>query len=121
MSLQKINKPLKKKTGAILPSLEIFINTFGKLSSEAENVSVCHALTANSDVESWWSGIEGRVLLCGTEKYFIFCENVSGSCYGTTDHSSVYNRMLAEQDDVSLSSFRSASSQIGRKILETVI
>ena len=85
MDTLKYNHPFKTETGAILPSLEIAYNTWGKLNSEADNVIwVCHALTANSDVESWWPGMVGKDLLFDPERYFIVCANVLGSCYGTT-------------------------------------
>jgi homoserine O-acetyltransferase len=50
---------------------------------------ICHALTANSDVEAWWPGMVGKGLLFDPEKYFIVCANVLGSCYGTTGPASV--------------------------------
>lgn len=84
------NQPFKTETGAILPDLEIVYHTWGKLNTEADNVIwVCHALTANSDVESWWPGMVGKGLLFDPDKYFIVCANVLGSCYGTTGPSSV--------------------------------
>ena len=85
MDKLKYNKPFKTETGAILPALEIAYNTWGKLNDACDNVIwVCHALTANSDVESWWPGMVGKGLLFDPEKYFIVCANVLGSCYGTT-------------------------------------
>jgi homoserine O-acetyltransferase len=90
MDTLKYNRPFKTETGAILPALEIVYHTWGKLSSEADNVIwVCHALTANSDVESWWPGMVGKGLLFDPEEYFIVCANVLGSCYGTTGPASV--------------------------------
>lgn len=90
MDIFKHNHPFKTETGAILPSVDIAYNTWGKLNSEADNVIwVCHALTANSDVESWWPGMVGPGLLFDPEKYFIVCANVLGSCYGTTGPSSI--------------------------------
>ena len=81
----KYKQPFTTETGAILPSVEIAYNTWGKLNADADNVIwVCHALTANSDVESWWPGMVGEGLLFDPTKYFIVCANVLGSCYGTT-------------------------------------
>lgn len=89
MDTLKYNHPFETETGTILPALEIVYNTWGKLNSEADNVIwVCHALTANSDVESWWPRMVGKGLLFDPEKYFIVCANVLGSCYGTTGPSS---------------------------------
>ncbi len=90
MKTLKHNNPFTTETGAILPSLEIAYHTWGKLNSEADNIIwICHALTANSDVEAWWPGMVGKGLLFDTDKYFIVCANVLGSCYGTTGPASV--------------------------------
>ena len=86
----KFNQPFITETGAILPSVEITYNTWGKLNAGSDNVIwVCHALTANSDVDSWWPGMVGTGLLFDPDKYFIVCANVLGSCYGTTGPASV--------------------------------
>jgi homoserine O-acetyltransferase/O-succinyltransferase len=90
MNTLKYNQPFNTETGAILPSLEIVYDTWGKLNSDADNVIwVCHALTANSDVEAWWPGMVGKGLLFDPEKHFIVCANVLGSCYGTTGPASI--------------------------------
>jgi homoserine O-acetyltransferase len=90
METLKYNQPFKTETGTIIPALEIAYNTWGRLNSIADNaIWVCHALTANSDVESWWPGMVGKGLLFDPDKYFIVCANVLGSCYGTTGPASV--------------------------------
>ena len=90
MKTLKYNQPFKTETGVVLPSLEIAYNTWGRLNTEADNVIwVCHALTANSDVEAWWPGMVGKGLLFDPEEYYIVCANVLGSCYGTTGPASV--------------------------------
>jgi homoserine O-acetyltransferase len=76
METLKINHPFKTETGAVLPSVEIAYNTWGKLNAGCNNVIwVCHALTANSDVESWWPDMVGDGLLFDPKKYFIVCAN----------------------------------------------
>ncbi len=90
MHTLKYNRPFTTETGSVLPGLEIAYNTYGTHDREAGNVIwICHALTANSDVEAWWPGMVGEGLLFDTNKYFIVCANVLGSCYGTTGPSSV--------------------------------
>ncbi len=90
MRTLKVKEPFKTETGAILPELEIAYNTYGKLNGNGDNVIwVCHALTANSDVEAWWPGMVGEGLLFDTCRYFVVCANVLGSCYGTTGPASV--------------------------------
>jgi homoserine O-acetyltransferase len=90
MKTLKHNSTFITETGAHLPSLEIAYNTWGKLNHDADNVIwICHALTANSDVEAWWPGMIGEGLLFDPAKYFIVCANVLGSCYGTTGPASI--------------------------------
>lgn len=90
MKTLHVKEPFKTETGAILPELEIAYNTYGKLNGNTDNVIwICHALTANSDVEAWWPGMVGEGLLFDTGRFFIVCANVLGSCYGTTGPASV--------------------------------
>lgn len=87
MSTQKYTyeKAFHLEGGGILPSLEIAYSTYGKLNKDKSNVIwVCHALTANSDVLDWWSGLFGADTLFDPNEYFIVCANNLGSSYGTT-------------------------------------
>lgn len=73
------------ESGVILPQLTIGYHTFGELSKTRDNVIwVCHALTANSDVREWWGDMIGPGKLFDTDKYYVVCANMLGSCYGTT-------------------------------------
>ena len=77
MNTLKYNQPFTTEAGAVLPALEIVYHTWGQLNNDRNNVIwVCHALTANSDVESWWPGMLGKGLLFDPEKYFIVCANI---------------------------------------------
>lgn len=79
------NHPFALEFGFVLPSVEIAYHTMGCLSPDGGNVIwVCHALTANSNVADWWSGLFGPGKLYDPKKYFIVCANVLGSCYGTS-------------------------------------
>jgi homoserine O-acetyltransferase/O-succinyltransferase len=90
MIILKYDKPFKTELGDSFSSLEIAYNTWGSLNESHDNVIwVCHALTANSDVEAWWPGMIGKGLAFDTSKYFIVCANILGSCYGTTGPLSV--------------------------------
>jgi homoserine O-acetyltransferase len=85
MKILKHKHPFKTESGAILPELDIAYDTWGKLNEKSDNVIwVCHALTANSDVESWWPGMVGEDMVFDIKKCFIVCANILGSCYGTT-------------------------------------
>ncbi len=79
------NKPFRLEAGGELKTLEIEYETLGQISSSGDNVIwVCHALTANADVESWWPGCIGYGKLYDPSKHFIICANIIGSCYGST-------------------------------------
>jgi homoserine O-acetyltransferase len=73
------------ESGQDIFNLEIAYHTYGKLNSTKSNVVwICHALTANSDVFDWWSGICGENAHFNPKDHFIVCANIVGSCYGTT-------------------------------------
>lgn len=76
--------------GGLLPQLELSYSTLGTLNTHRDNVIwICHALTANSDVSDWWSGLVGKGKLYDPEKHFIISVNVLGSHYGSTGPLSV--------------------------------
>ena len=71
--------------GGALEGVTIAYHTYGELNPSGDNVIwVCHALTANSHVADWWSGLFGEGKLFDPSKYFIVCSNILGSCYGST-------------------------------------
>ena len=72
---------------------------------------VCHALTGNSALDTWWGGLLGPGKAFDTDKYFVVCANVLGSCYGTTGPTSPY----PEGDVTSSSSGGGSGSGSGSK------
>lgn len=77
------NFPLE--SGETLSRVEIAYHTYGSLNKEGNNVVwICHALTANSDVADWWNGLVGKGKCFDSDRHFIVCANILGSCYGTT-------------------------------------
>jgi len=77
--------PFVFESGETLPSLAIAYDTYGTLKPDGSNVVwAVHALTANSDVCDWWSGLFGQGALFDPAEHFIVCANNLGSCYGTT-------------------------------------
>ncbi len=85
MTVYKYDKDFKLESGTQLQGIEIAYHTLGTLNADRSNVVwVCHALTANSDVADWWSGVVGSGHVINPEKYFIVCANILGSCYGST-------------------------------------
>lgn len=86
-SLQRYihNQPFPLESGAILPEVEIAYHAYGELNAAGDNVIwVCHALTANSDVADWWSGLFGEGKAFDAKRHFIVCANILGSCYGSS-------------------------------------
>jgi homoserine O-acetyltransferase len=78
-------QPFTLETGEILPEVTIAYHTYGELNKQKNNVVwVCHALTANSNAESWWPGVVGPGTQIDPSRYFIVCANILGSCYGST-------------------------------------
>lgn len=81
----KIPSEFQLERGGVLPGIEIAYHTFGRLNEKKDNcIWVCHALTANSDVDDWWPNTVVPEGFLDPEKYFIVCANILGSCYGST-------------------------------------
>jgi len=85
-----LEKSIELESGSQLSNPTIASHTYGQLNAAKDNVVwVCHALTANSDVFSWWSGLFGENDLFNPNDYFIVCANVLGSHYGTSSPLSI--------------------------------
>lgn len=79
------------ESGLVLPRVEVAYHTYGRLAPQGDNVIwVFHALTANSHVPDWWSGLFGPGRVLDPNRYFIVCANNLGSCYGTTGPASAH-------------------------------
>ncbi len=91
-------QPLRLDAGVALSPFQIAYKTYGALNAERSNaVLVCHALTGDQHVASvhpvtkkngWWETLVGPGKPIDTERYFVICSNVLGSCMGTTGPSS---------------------------------
>ena len=89
-----VDKPLKLDAGVELSPFQIAYKTYGTLNADRSNaVLVCHALTGDQHVASvnpvtknpgWWETMVGPGKPVDTERYFVICPNVVGSCMGTT-------------------------------------
>ena len=88
------DRPLKLDAGVELSPFQIAYKTYGALNADRSNaVLVCHALTGDQHVASvnpvtknpgWWETMVGPGKPIDTERYFVICPNVVGSCMGTT-------------------------------------
>src|ERR1700761_1263796 len=86
----KYPQTFKLESGEKLRELEIGFHTYGKLNKHRDNVVwVCHALTANSDVADWWTGMVGDNDYFNPREHFIVCANILGSHYGSTNPLSI--------------------------------
>ena len=70
--------------GAVLPSVRIAFTFYGRDPQAAPPILVCHALTGNSRVHEWWSGLIGPGKALDTDRHAVVGANAIGSCYGST-------------------------------------
>jgi homoserine O-acetyltransferase len=79
------NQPFELELGGQLPGFQLKYVTLGKLNASRDNVVwVCHALTGNADVTTWWGDLFHADSPINTREHFIVCANMLGSCYGST-------------------------------------
>lgn len=77
--------PFTLECGAQLGKVELAYETYGTyVHGKSKVIWVCHALTANANVDEWWQGLFGAGKILDPEQYFIVCANMLGSCYGST-------------------------------------
>ncbi len=89
-----IAAPLPLDSGQSLPSVTIAYQSYGALNAERSNaVLICHALTGDQYVASdhpgtgkpgWWARMVGPGKPIDTDRFFVICANVLGSCMGTS-------------------------------------
>ncbi|KJJ85978.1 homoserine O-acetyltransferase [Candidatus Omnitrophus magneticus] len=90
---------LNLESGLFLSSLTIAYETHGSLNKDKTNVILlCHALSGDAhvagyhvadDKPGWWAPMVGPGKAFDTEKYFIICSNVIGSCKGSSGPNSI--------------------------------
>ncbi|KAL8874570.1 MAG: hypothetical protein Q9174_000097 [Haloplaca sp. 1 TL-2023] len=92
------NQPLLLDWGGVLPEFKIAYETWGQVNPRKDNVVLLHTgLSASSHAHStpanpkpgWWEKFIGPGAPLDTDKYFVICTNVIGSCYGSTGPQSV--------------------------------
>lgn len=86
--------PLRLDSGAALASFNVAYKCWGRLNGDKSNVIlICHALTGDQYVrgtnpitgkEGWWVQMVGPGCPIDTDRYFVICANVLGSCAGTS-------------------------------------
>ena len=86
--------PLRLDGGGTLAPVEIAYETYGQLAADGSNaVLVCHALTGDHHLASvhpltgkpgWWARMVGPGRPIDTDRLFVVCANVLGSCMGSS-------------------------------------
>ena len=86
--------PLPLDSGQSLPGVRIAYEAHGALNAARDNaVLICHALTGDQHVVSnhpktgkpgWWLRMVGPGKPIDTDRFFVICANVIGSCMGST-------------------------------------
>lgn len=91
---EHFTNPLYLDSGRILEPYDITYESYGTMNDDKSNVIViCHALTGShhcagtyegENKPGWWDGLIGSGKAIDTDKYFVICTNVIGSCFGST-------------------------------------
>jgi len=86
--------PLRLSSGESLSPFNVAYKCWGSLNKDKSNaILVCHALTGDqyargtnpiTGKQGWWPKLIGPELPIDTEKYFVICANVLGSCSGSS-------------------------------------
>ena len=95
-SVQRLTlaEPLTLDSGQVLNGVEVAYETYGTLAADCANaVLVCHALTGDQYLASphpitgkpgWWQRMVGPGKPIDTDRFYVICANVLGSCMGST-------------------------------------
>ena len=97
------DEPFYLEAGGSIAPVDVEYETYGKLNAARDNaILIVHALSGDAHVAGWdaeakkkgrkwrarkpgwWDDMIGPGEPLDTEKYFVICSNVLGSCYGTT-------------------------------------
>jgi homoserine O-acetyltransferase len=100
VELFNYRNPLVLESEAELAPVRVAYETYGRLNEDGTNaILICHALTANAHaagkhsaiekISGWWDPLIGPGRTFDTDRYFVVCPNILGSCYGTTGPASL--------------------------------
>lgn len=93
------DQSLRLESGESIGPWQIAYQTYGALNAEKSNaILLCHALTGDQHVANqnpvtgksgWWETMVGPGKPYDTNRFFIICANVLGSCLGTSGPASI--------------------------------
>lgn len=93
------DEPFLLESGATLGPVEIAYETYGTLNADRSNaILIAHALSGSAHAAGyhavddrrpgWWDECIGPGKAFDTNRFFVICSNVLGSCYGSSGPSS---------------------------------
>jgi homoserine O-acetyltransferase len=94
---------LRLESGRLLGPLTLAFETYGRLNEDRTNaVLVAHAWTGDAHAAGrhqpedrkpgWWNDMIGPGKVLDTNRYYVICSNVIGSCFGSTGPTSTNPR-----------------------------
>ncbi|MHA1179613.1 MAG: homoserine O-acetyltransferase, partial [Alphaproteobacteria bacterium] len=93
------SEPLRLACDQLLAPISIAYQTYGELNADKSNaILICHALTGDQYVASvhpmtkkpgWWETLVGPGKPIDTDRFFVICPNILGSCMGSTGPASI--------------------------------
>jgi len=101
--LAEFDVELRLESGRVLGPLTLAYETYGQLNAARTNtVWVAHAWTGDAHAagrhhpddrkSGWWDDMIGPGKVLDTDRYYVVCSNVVGSCYGSTGPTSINPR-----------------------------
>lgn len=86
--------PFRLDSGTALSPVVLAYETYGQLNAQRSNaILICHALSGSAhaagyhvgdDDPGWWDACIGPGKAFDTNRFFVICSNVLGSCYGSS-------------------------------------
>jgi homoserine O-acetyltransferase len=102
-----IDAPFVLESGATLSPVTLAYETYGRLNAARSNaVLVVHALSGSAHAAGldavgrlgWWDDCIGPGKAFDTDRFFVICANVLGSCYGSSGPTNTDPTTLASSD-----------------------
>jgi homoserine O-acetyltransferase len=92
--------PFALESGATICPVTLAYETYGRLNAGRSNaILICHALSGGAHAAGylspddaqpgWWDDCIGPGKAFDTDRFFVICSNVLGSCYGSSGPSSI--------------------------------